>query len=80
MWRLTCSSDQGGHPMLATTNGFQGRQVWEYDADGGTAEERDEVERLRAAFTKTRLTQKHSSDELLRMQQRGNLKVRLSYP
>ena len=68
MWRLTTCYDSGGHPFLESTNGNQGRQVWVYEEDAGTDEERQEVERLREAFAKTRLTQKHSSDELLRLQ------------
>ena len=75
MWRLSCASNDKDNPFLASTQSFQGRQTWDFDPDAGTKEERDEVERLRAQFTKNRLTHKHSSDELLRMQQRSNLKV-----
>jgi hypothetical protein len=78
MWRLTSCSDQGAHPFLASTNGHKGRQVWVFDENAGSAAERNEVERLRAEFAKARLVQKHSSDELLRLQQRSNLKVTFS--
>ena len=80
MWRLTSCYDQGGHPFLATTNAHKGRQVWVFDEQAGTAEERHEVEQLRAKFVKTRQEQRDSSDELLRLQQRSKLKVGADFP
>lgn len=41
-------------------------QVWVYDAEAGTPEERARAEELRRKFAESRLTQKHSADELLR--------------
>lgn len=79
MWRLTTCYDSEGHPFLRSTNGHQGRQVWVYDEDAGTDADRQEVERLREAFTDTRLKQKHSSDELLRLQKINKHQVSLSY-
>eukprot|EP00892_Ulva_mutabilis_P003932 jgi/Ulvmu1/1910/UM012_0069.1 len=75
MWRLTTCYDSGGHPFLQSTNGHQGRQVWVYEEDAGTDADREKVEGLREAFTKTRLTQKHSSDELLRLQKIDRSKI-----
>jgi len=66
MWRLTIG--EGGGPLMRSDNGFLGRQVWEYDPEAGTPEERAEVERLRADFTKNRLQRKESQDLLLRLQ------------
>ncbi|KAM0851807.1 hypothetical protein ACQ4PT_052176 [Festuca glaucescens] len=66
MWRLTTS--EGGGPWLRSANGFLGRQVWEYDPDTGTPDERAEVDRLRADYTKHRFHRKESQDLLLRLQ------------
>jgi cycloartenol synthase len=68
MWKLLTAEATGGHPLLSTLNNFQGRQVWNYDADAGTPEEKEQVESARKLFTRNRHTQKHSSDELLRLQ------------
>lgn len=76
MWRLTTCYDSGGHPFLQSTNGHHGRQVWVYEEDAGTDVDRQELERLREAFAKTRLTQKHSSDELLRLQKINKSQVK----
>jgi hypothetical protein len=66
LWRFTSASDSDGHPLLHSLNGNQGRQVWMFDKDGGTPEERAQVEQARQDFTANRSTQKHSADELLR--------------
>uniref|UniRef100_J3N7I9 Squalene cyclase N-terminal domain-containing protein n=1 Tax=Oryza brachyantha TaxID=4533 RepID=J3N7I9_ORYBR len=47
MWSLKVADSGGGSPLLCTGNGFLGRAVWDFDAGGGTPEERAEVERLR---------------------------------
>jgi cycloartenol synthase len=66
MWKFTPASDSDGHPLLHSLNGNKGRQVWVYDENAGTPEERALVEEARRKFTANRLQQKHSSDELLR--------------
>ncbi|XP_047062614.1 achilleol B synthase-like [Lolium rigidum] len=66
MWRLTTS--EGGGPWLRSANSFLGRQVWEYNPDAGTAEDRTEVDKLRDNFTKHRFQRKESQDLLLRLQ------------
>mmetsp|Transcript_18558 Transcript_18558/g.52140 ORF Transcript_18558/g.52140 Transcript_18558/m.52140 type:complete len:764 (-) Transcript_18558:390-2681(-) len=74
MWRFISSGKTGstagskGNELLVSTNGHIGRQTWEFHPDAGTPEERARVEELRAHFTRNKGTQKHSSDELLRLQ------------
>lgn len=67
MWKFKSASDIGG-PLLVSLNENKGRQTWEYDPNAGTPEHRARVEELRAAFTANRHKQKHSADELLRLQ------------
>lgn len=66
MWKFTTAWDSDKHPLLHSLNGNVGRQVWVWDAQAGTPEERAKVEQLRAQFAENRLKQKHSADELLR--------------
>lgn len=66
MWRLKVA--EGGSPWMRTTNNHVGRQMWEFDPDSGSQEERDEVERAREAFRADRFQMKHSSDLLMRLQ------------
>ncbi|KAJ1256800.1 hypothetical protein BS78_K312000 [Paspalum vaginatum] len=66
MWRLKVG--EGGGPWLRSGSNFLGRQVWEFDPDGGTPDERAEVARLRQEFTEHRFEKRFSSDLFLRMQ------------
>ncbi|RVW60211.1 Beta-amyrin synthase [Vitis vinifera] len=67
MWRLKVA-DGGNDPYIYSTNNFVGRQIWEFDPDYGTPEERAEVEAARENFWKNRFQVKPSSDLLWRMQ------------
>lgn len=68
MWKFVSASTSNSHPQLVSLNKNQGRQTWEFDPDGGTPELKAKVEELRAGFTATKDKQKHSADELLRLQ------------
>lgn len=59
---------EGGSPWLRTVNAHVGRQVWEFDAEAGSPEEREEVESAREAFRAHRFEMKHSADLLMRLQ------------
>jgi hypothetical protein len=73
MWRLKSGEEAKGHPFLRSLNNFQGRQVWEFDAHGGSPSELQAVKAAQDAFTANKLTQKHSSDLLLRLQCTGSV-------
>ncbi|CAN8308035.1 unnamed protein product [Cochlearia groenlandica] len=69
MWRLRIASetvDDDTH--LFSTNNYVGRQIWEFNADLGSKEERNEVERVRQNFAGNRSRFKPSADLLWRMQ------------
>lgn len=67
MWRLKVAEGGGPYePYLYSTNNFVGRQIWEFDPDYGTPEERAAVENARQHFTENRSRVKPSGDELLR--------------
>lgn len=82
MWRFLSAS--AGAPLgadrLFSLNGHQGRQTWEYDPNAGTREERARVEELRAAFAANRHAQKHSADELLRLQAASKVAAKRAAP
>ena len=68
MWKFVTASDSDGNPFLRSLNNNIGRQIWVYDPDAGTQEERDEVEAARQAFSRNRHNVKDSGDLLLRLQ------------
>ncbi|RVW69142.1 Cycloartenol synthase 2 [Vitis vinifera] len=71
MWKLKIA--EGGSPWLRTTNNHVGRQVWEFDPDLGSPEQREEIERARETFSKHRFEKKHSADLIMRIQSLKNV-------
>ncbi|KAI3913887.1 hypothetical protein MKW92_051672, partial [Papaver armeniacum] len=83
MWKLKVGYTEGPFSKwLSSTNNFAGRQTWEFDPDAGTAEDRAEVEKVRAEFYENRFQVKAAGDVLLRLQRlRENKdKIDLSIP
>ncbi|RLM54172.1 hypothetical protein C2845_PM10G11470 [Panicum miliaceum] len=64
MWRLNIS--EGAGAWLLTVSNFHGRQVWEFDPDAGTDQER--TKHLRREFSENRFRRRESQDLLMRMQ------------
>ncbi|KAF7010231.1 hypothetical protein CFC21_024672 [Triticum aestivum] len=68
MWRLRIA-EGGDDPWLRTTNGYLGRQVWEFDASvEPDPEEVAAVEAARQGFVARRHQLKHSADLVMRNQ------------
>jgi beta-amyrin synthase len=67
MWRLKIA-DGGNDPYIFSTNNFVGRQIWEYDPNAGTLEERAQVEEARRNFYNNRFKVKTCGDLLWRFQ------------
>jgi beta-amyrin synthase len=67
MWRLKIA-EGGNDPHIYSKNNFLGRQIWEFDPDAGTLEERAEVEEARQNFWRNRNEVKPSSDLLWKFQ------------
>jgi len=67
MWRLKIA-DGCKDPYIFSTNNFVGRQIWEFEADAGTSEERAQVEKARQHFYNNRFKVKPCSDLLWRFQ------------
>ncbi|XP_062174156.1 beta-amyrin synthase-like [Alnus glutinosa] len=67
MWRLKIA-EGGNNPYISSTNNFAGRQIWEFDPEAGTPQERAKVEEARQNFYNNRFQVKPSSDLLWRMQ------------
>ncbi|GKV20479.1 hypothetical protein SLEP1_g30602 [Rubroshorea leprosula] len=66
MWRLKIA--EGGNPWLRTLNNHVGRQVWEFDPELGSPDEKMEIEKARLDFSNNRFEKKHSADLLMRIQ------------
>ncbi|KAL6285244.1 hypothetical protein ACE6H2_009634 [Prunus campanulata] len=67
MWKLKVA-DGGNDLYIYSTNDFVGRQIFEFDAEAGTPEERAEVEEARLNFYNNRYQVKPSNDLLWRIQ------------
>ncbi|XP_054790483.1 beta-amyrin synthase-like isoform X2 [Prosopis cineraria] len=67
MWRLKIG-ERGNDPYIFSTNNFVGRQTWEFHAEDGSQEERDEVEAARQHFSSNRSRFRACGDRLWRFQ------------
>ncbi|XP_059665451.1 dammarenediol II synthase-like isoform X2 [Cornus florida] len=81
MWKLKVAEGHG--PWLYSTNNFVGRQIWEFDPEAGTPEERAEVEKAREDYIKNRGNQSGAEpcgDVIMRMQLKKESGIDLSIP
>ncbi|KAF3431861.1 hypothetical protein FNV43_RR26597 [Rhamnella rubrinervis] len=68
MWRLKVADGGNDKAYLSSTNEFVGRQIWEFDPEAGTPEERAQVEEARSNFFNNRFRIKADSNLLWKMQ------------
>ncbi|GMH14348.1 hypothetical protein Nepgr_016189 [Nepenthes gracilis] len=70
MWRLKIAERtiNENSIYINSTNNYAGRQVWEFDPNYGSPEERAKIDEARLTFYKNRFTIKPSSDLLLHFQ------------
>ncbi|OMO52906.1 Prenyltransferase/squalene oxidase [Corchorus capsularis] len=68
MWRLKVGEGNENDPYIWSTNNYLGRQIWEFDPNAGTPEERAEVEAARENFYKNRFKVHPDSDLLWQFQ------------
>ncbi|XP_059665419.1 dammarenediol II synthase-like [Cornus florida] len=81
MWKLKVAEGHG--PWLYSTNNFVGRQIWEFDPEAGTPEERAQVEKARDDYRRNRINRsraKPCGDVLMRMQLKRENGIDLSIP
>ncbi|GFY80639.1 camelliol C synthase 1 [Actinidia rufa] len=57
MWKLKVA--EGNGPYLYSTNNYAGRQIWEFDPEAGTPEERAAVEEAREDYKKLKKENSH---------------------
>ena len=67
MWKIKYGTG-AEEPYLYSTNNFLGRQVFEFDPDAGSPDERAEVEEARQNFYRNRHNIKPCSDHIWRLQ------------
>ncbi|GKV20471.1 hypothetical protein SLEP1_g30595 [Rubroshorea leprosula] len=66
MWRLKTA--EGGNPWLRTLNNNVGRQVWEFNPELGSPDEKMEIDKAHRDFYNNQFEKKHSADLLMRIQ------------
>ncbi|KAL8479845.1 hypothetical protein ACS0TY_026695 [Phlomoides rotata] len=68
MWKLKIA--EGNDPYLYSTNNFVGRQIWEYDPNGGTPEEHEAFNAARQEWRRNRMIKGYrcSADLFTRIQ------------
>ncbi|KAI8563352.1 hypothetical protein RHMOL_Rhmol03G0105400 [Rhododendron molle] len=75
MWNLKIAEGKG--PYLFSTNNYVDRQIWEFDLEAGTSEEREAVEQVRQEyrdnFKKDRTRAPPCADLLMQMQENKNI-------
>ncbi|KAK9866458.1 hypothetical protein WJX84_004983 [Apatococcus fuscideae] len=79
MW-VYRNAQSDGNPLLHTLNGHQGRQTWEYSTQESSNKIVERQEQARSAFRQARFEQKHSKDELLRLQMLQSCSASLKAP
>ncbi|CAA0823721.1 Beta-amyrin synthase, partial [Striga hermonthica] len=62
MWKLKIAEGHG--PYLYSTNNFVGRQIWEYEPNEGTPDEREAFRKAREQFDENRKKGFHSCGDL----------------
>ncbi|GMN63856.1 hypothetical protein TIFTF001_032936 [Ficus carica] len=67
MWKIKYGTG-GEDPYLFSKNNFLGRQIFEFDPNAGTPEERAQVEKARQNFYRNRYKVKPCSDLIWRLQ------------
>ena len=73
MWKLESAEQSNSSTLLRSLNDFQGRQVWAWDADAGSDQERAAIRKAQAQYSANRHDKSHSTDLLLRLQQTGSV-------
>ena len=73
MWKLKSAEESKSSPLLRSLNDFQGRQIWAWDANAGSEQERAAIRKAQAQFSANRHDESHSADLLLRLQQTGSV-------
>lgn len=69
MWKLKVGEGNGEKDAyIYSTNNYAGRQIWQFDPEAGSDEERAQVEAARLHFYNNRDHLKPSADLLWRMQ------------